>query len=355
MDTTTHRVEAAMAAVPRSHYIPDRAWDRGQPIDRSTDPERWQALVDADDAVVTQVDQGAPDGPGLATSSSSAPSVMARMLDALDVAEGMRVLEIGTGTGYNAALLAHLVGGEGHVDTVEVDEEVAAGARGRLAEAGLSNVAVHHGDGAAGHPDGGAYDRVIATCAVSRIPQAWISQAPGGVIVAPWTPHPRQPGGLLARLQVRGNTASGRFAGDLAFMSIRGAGAPEPAATGLNLEPDTAETVTTDPWELLSPDSVWPLWITVPGWIYGMRRDDDLPWVMWIASTHEYGWARISPASEGYLAEQGGHRRVWDELTAAWQWWHHHGTPDSTEFGLTVAPHGEHRTWFAPNGPTWTH
>ena len=101
---------------------PDTVWFRNPdgwptllPLHRGDDPDRWLELTYThDDAVVTQIDDGHPSGPGLAgamqTSSASAPDIVAIMLAALDAHEGHRVLEIGTGTGYNAALLAHRLG-----------------------------------------------------------------------------------------------------------------------------------------------------------------------------------------------------------------------------------------------------
>lgn len=141
------------------------------------------------DAVVTQVDDGAENGPGLPTSSSSAPSIMAAMLDALDVRPDQWVLEIGTGTGWNAALLCELVGDADRVTTVEVDPVLAERARGALEDAGYRTRVVT-GDGAAGFPALAPYDRIIATCTVRDIPRAWLAQTrDGGLIVAPWSPR----------------------------------------------------------------------------------------------------------------------------------------------------------------------
>ncbi|MGH3913594.1 MAG: methyltransferase domain-containing protein, partial [Pseudonocardiaceae bacterium] len=113
----------AFLAVPRHAFIPDLVWRQDPsiegpndliPLRRSEDPVTWLELAYADDAVITQVDDGTPAGPELSgydiTSSASMPLLVSRMLTALDVEAGQRVLEIGTGTGYNAALLAHRLG-----------------------------------------------------------------------------------------------------------------------------------------------------------------------------------------------------------------------------------------------------
>lgn len=149
---------ASFLAVPRTHFIPEVIWHEVdgvlRPLRRTEDPDRWQALASAEDAVVTQVDDGHPDGPGdLPTSSASQPDVVALMLGHLDVQGGERVLEIGTGTGWNAALLAHRLGPE-RVITIEVDPEVAAQARTALKDSGYGAVTVITGDGAQGYLPG---------------------------------------------------------------------------------------------------------------------------------------------------------------------------------------------------------
>ncbi|MFD8312107.1 methyltransferase, partial [Streptomyces sp. NPDC059694] len=123
-------------AVPRSGFIPPDVWrqlpDRCVPV---VGPDAWSALVNSDEPVVTQLDDGAEGGPGVATSSNSMPSMVARMLGLLDVEDGNRVLEIGTGTGYVAALLCERLGDD-LVHSVEVDPVVARQATAALARAG---------------------------------------------------------------------------------------------------------------------------------------------------------------------------------------------------------------------------
>ena len=131
----------AFLAVPRHAFIPDLIWQQKHgdlvPFRRADDPDRWLRLAYASQqSLITQVDDGDPAGPGLIgdriSSSASQPNVVALMLAALDVQPGMRVCEIGTGTGYNAALLAHRLGAE-DVTTIEVDATVADRARAALA------------------------------------------------------------------------------------------------------------------------------------------------------------------------------------------------------------------------------
>ncbi|MGH3495148.1 MAG: methyltransferase domain-containing protein, partial [Sciscionella sp.] len=100
------------------------------------------------------------------SSSASRPDVVASMLAVLDVEAGMTVCEIGTGTGYNAAVLAARLGAE-NVTTIEIDPEIAARARRSLRATG-HDVTVVTGDGALGYPPRAPYDRVIATASVQR-------------------------------------------------------------------------------------------------------------------------------------------------------------------------------------------
>ncbi|MGB6162216.1 MAG: methyltransferase domain-containing protein [Pseudonocardiaceae bacterium] len=193
---TTSAWEALLADVPRAPFIPDTIWvddDSGAglvALSRHTDPDRWHAAVSANAPVVTQVNLGdvAPGQKGRFPSSScSQPSVVADMLNNLDLWPGQSVLEIGTGTGWNAALLANLVGAHGRVVTIEVDPCLAAGAQRALANAGYHPFVIT-ADGLSGHSAGAPYGRVICTAAIrERVPWSWLDQLrPGGRLVTPW-------------------------------------------------------------------------------------------------------------------------------------------------------------------------
>ncbi|MBV7669234.1 methyltransferase domain-containing protein [Streptomyces halstedii] len=209
----------AYALVPRRAFLPDDIWPfdmkTGQVVhvSRADDERRWQEYADADLPVVTQWDDGEHEGrrPGrLPTSSASMPSLVFQMLDLLTVDEGSKVLEIGTGTGWNAALLAHRAGEE-NVVSVEVDRSVADQAKRALDRFGAL-VEVVHGDGSRGAPDRAPYDRTLATCGVREIPFDWVAQTrPLGVIVAPWGTCFTHDDALV-RLQVQPN-AQGRHLG----------------------------------------------------------------------------------------------------------------------------------------------
>ncbi len=119
-------------------------------------------------------------------SSSSQPTIMAIMMEQLDLRPGLQVLEIGAGTGYNAAILAHVVGEGGSVTTVDIDQDIVDEAGGHLSNTGYGHVKAVCGDGFKGFPKGKPYDRIIATVGAYDVSPHWFDQLKeGGVIVVP--------------------------------------------------------------------------------------------------------------------------------------------------------------------------
>jgi len=148
------------------------------------------------------------------------PTVVAEMLTVLRAEPGMSVLEIGTGTGWNTALLAHRLGGE-HVTSVEIDPHISAHAPTALADAGYGAITVLTGDGTLGHPRRAPYDRVLSTACVYPVPYPWIAQTrAGGLVLTPWGTEYYN-GHLLALTVAGDGTATGRIVGKTAFMTIR--------------------------------------------------------------------------------------------------------------------------------------
>ena len=158
------RIADAFRHVPRHLFVP------------SVPPTRAYR----DEAIPTRFREGR------AISSCSQPAIVAWMLQQLAPRPGQRVLEVGAGTGYNAALLSDLVGAGGRVTTLELDGEIAAAAREHLAAAGVSNVDVVCTDGGLGWPAGAPYDRMIVTAGATEVPPTWRQQlGDGGLLVLP--------------------------------------------------------------------------------------------------------------------------------------------------------------------------
>ncbi len=215
--------QEAFESVPRHLFVPyyyvgaqggyERLWGEDRDPRRH---ERWLRGAYSDSPLATRVRNGE------LLSSSSQPSLMAKMLTELEVREGNAVLEVGAGTGYNAALLAHRLG-DGLVTTIDLDPEITESARQHLAVAGY-HPAVVTGDGSRGCPERSPYDRIIVTCTVTSIPRSWLAQChPGAHILAPFATG-------LIDLRVRGaEHAEGRFLDTPAyFVPLRGADRPEP-------------------------------------------------------------------------------------------------------------------------------
>jgi len=123
--------------------------------------------------------------PILAGQTISAPSMIAIMLEAAKLKKGLKVLEVGAGSGYNAALLAELVGHE-NIITIERIPELVGWAKKNLKKAGYENIRVIHGDGSLGYEEEAPYDRIVVTAGAPKISKAWVKQLKkGGMIIAP--------------------------------------------------------------------------------------------------------------------------------------------------------------------------
>lgn len=339
-----------MESTPRDEFAPDRLWrwdgDGYVPVDRGADEDAWVALVYAgpDDAAVTQVVDGVP------TSSLSCQAVVVDMLDSLLLEPGHRVLELGTGTGWNAALAARRAG-PGNVVSVEVDPGLAEGARKALAASGL-DLCVEVGDGAAGRPSERLWDRVISTYAVERVPWAWIAQArPGGRVVTPWG----RLGHLALTVADDGGSASGWVQGLATFMPAR----DTPAERGFadvrgDAEVGEEREVVRDLAPLCDDAHLlFALRVALPELRVRAARDADgvNAWI----HDGDASWAVYSASADGMTTlYQGGPRRLGDELETAWDRWIAAGAPGLYDHGMTVTPDTQF-VWAydSDTGPRW--
>ncbi len=323
--------------VPRHPFVPE-FWTRaddGQRRVTTADPD-WLDLVYTDDALATQLTDG------VATSSSTAPGLMLTMLQALDVADGHRVLEIATGTGYNAALLSERLGSH-QVMTVEVDPVLARRAGSRLRRSGYTPLVIT-GDGREGYPAQAPYDRLIATCGFTTIPAAWLEQVrPAGLIVCPlgW--------GTVRLVVADDGRAEGRFLPEGSyFMAVRDTG-----TTGTAAHPGRPSTTSDRPTGLdlaaVAEDDAFRfvLSLVAPETSLAWEHDDEghvAAVELWSA---DGAWAR----AEGETVRQAGPRLLWDAMEAAHELYVEHGRPDRERFGVTVTAEGQ-RIWLdAPSRP----
>ncbi len=344
-------IRSAVESVPRHAFAPARLWHWDGhtyvPLDRDADADRWAAEVygGPDDAAIIQVIDGLP------TSSLSCQGVVVDMLDSLLLEPGHQVLELGTGTGWNTALLAQRVG-PGRVSSVEVDAVLAEQARSRLDSAGIP-VRAHLGDGAKGWADGAPYDRVIATYAVEEVPWAWVAQTrPGGRIVTPWG----RLGHVALTVAEDGRSVSGWFQGLAQFMPARGTTTAHRGFRSIRGgNPVQNERPVLRDLAPLREDShlLFALRVALPDVIVLAAADADgtNAWLHDNASS----WAVLSALGKGRtVAHQGGPRRLADEMERAWDVWEAAGSPDVYDYGMTVTPGGQYVWANDPLiGPRW--
>ncbi|EMF00012.1 ATP-grasp peptide maturase system methyltransferase [Streptomyces mobaraensis NBRC 13819 = DSM 40847] len=322
--------------------------------------EEWLRQAYADETLVTQFDgqeidwsdprpiQGAHP-----TSSSTLPALVVHMLEELQVHDGMSVMEVGTGTGYSAALMCHRLGPE-RVTSVETDPDVAARARAALGRCGYAPRLIV-GDGMAGAPGGAPYDRTIATCGVRHVPCTWVRQTrSGGLVLATLRGWMRSLG--LVRLTVdREGCAEGRFIdGDASFMIARQQDAP--GNLGVIPAPDdgTPRSTRYGPDTLTTAGSGFMAQLAMPGArFFSMPADDGTP-CTYVLDATDASFAVLTPkGDDAWNVRQGGPVALWDMLENALDTWRAADSPMPTEFGVTVTEKSQWAWLGAPDGPSW--
>jgi protein-L-isoaspartate(D-aspartate) O-methyltransferase len=191
-------------------------------ITRDPGPEEV-ALIYSDRAMITRLSRPGRDVPAsepeVPISSSSQPSLMAQMLEDLQLTRGLRILEVGAGTGYNAALLAHVVG-PGRVTAVDVDRETLSEAWDHLRAFPQRAVRLHHADGRHGFAEAAPFDRIMVTAATPDLEPDWLDQlGEGGMLLAPLALAPGL--AFIVRGTVTGGIFEGRLTRAAYFMPLR--------------------------------------------------------------------------------------------------------------------------------------
>ncbi len=337
-------VPEAFAAYPR-HWFIDRLG--GVDIDPTTcDPELLERIY-SDQALCLQ-QQGE-----VGTSSTSQPSLMAQMMVDAGLRPGARVLEIGTGSGWNAALMAHLVGPTGSVVSVEVDPALAAAAQRHLDRLPTTApVALRCADGLLGAPDLAPFDAIMVTVACPDIPVAWLSQlAAGGRLVLPYA----LPDGSAPLLALRRESEGwhGRWLRWAWFVGLRGDTLPD-WPSPRQVEGELARRdLPAGPW--LQPGSglrataSLDLWLMTHDDAFAVARyDDRLMGGLWqpdalaLADAPELRWR--------------GDAALADRLAAHCQAWQRAGSPKLTDYTVHLADPGPSRNvvpWARPVTPLW--
>lgn len=358
---------AAVVDVPRHEFVDDffTATDAadGSPTvyapSSQLDADEFLRTTYSNETLVTQLDgrltpndaQGPI--PGIPTSSSTMPGLVVRMWEDLEVRDGDRVLEVGTGTGYSTALGCHRLG-EDHITSIEVDPAVAARAKASLGRVGYHPRLVI-GDGLAGWAEYAPYDRIIATCAVRNIPFAWVEQCrPGGVILVTlsgWL----DPTGLAKLTVTDAGRAEGAFIDpDVGFMPARA------EAAEFLMIPKLSDDLPGRPTRF-GPDVLadpGPLrrvvQLAVPSGQYAQfGPGQDLPEHLFVESDDSYVYFRSTPS--GWSVHQGGRRPLWDEAERAIECWLAAGSPALDSFRISATSSGatisfdNKREWLLPS------
>ncbi len=217
----SEKIIRAFSVIPRHPFVDhyylhegggSRLWTKHE----QDDSAGWYEHIYSDEALITQVDQY-----GRTLSSSSQPGVMACMLQALDMQPGMRVLEIGTGSGYNAAILAHLAGDPGLITTIDIDADLIEQAKHVLPQVIGEGMTIAQADGNSGYEAHAPYDRIILTASTPALPAALLKQlAPDGILVGILQPKFAMLGGLL-KAQKQGEELKGNIINTASFMELR--------------------------------------------------------------------------------------------------------------------------------------
>ena len=355
------RWRPVVAAVPRHVFVPRWwAWSQRGPLlwhdtwelrDGPADPQAWLDNAYADRSLVTRIgprhaDHATPQErpTGRPTSSATMPGLVVQMYRHAMIGGGMRVLDVGTGSGYGCALLAKRLG-DRRVTSVDIDEYVTGAAAGRLDAIGLHpHIVTADATGPLTETLPGTYDRIVAMVAVRPVPAGWLAVLrTGGRLVTTITG--------TALLDTADKTPDGGAAGraewDRAgFMNARTGPdyAPGLLERFAAIRDADGEQVGAGRYPVVNVTLLWDLYtamgVTVPGVQHHYREDDGGSRTAWML--HPDGsWARATAnADDPPVVHQAGPRRLWDVLDELRHAWLCDGTLPGYGAGVTIDPDG---------------
>ena len=266
------------------------------------------------------------------------------------------MLEIGTGTGYNAALLAHIVGDPHKIFTVEIDDALARRAQRILDQVAGEGITVYAGDGLRGYAPGAPYDRIIATGSYHKVPLDWLDQLqPGGILLMNLRGHL----GACAFLKIMkvgpGRVAHGTFLAGSDFMELRDAQTPSYRVTDLVARYLGRPTVAQRPFTCaeFDPSLLWDhrleflLQLSFPEMYFtSVHVDPMCPCLIDTASDTMLVFRPRERQGE-WLVEIKGQEQLWDKVMQAYRWWIETGGADIDAYRLEIDASGKQRVMLA--------
>ncbi|WP_416970376.1 methyltransferase domain-containing protein [Streptomyces sp. 4F14] len=341
----------AFTETPRHVFVPEYFLSRGGV------PTRWQKLTAGDghnwlwpvyenNTLVTRLQPITEEGDGfftgVPTSSSTQPSLTARMLEASELAPADEVLDAGTGTGYQAALLLHRLHSSAQLVSADIDPDLTDPARRALASLGHTPEIVT--TDIRTHDWGRRFTKVIVTCALSEVTETLRSAvAPGGRLIA--NLFPPMSGGLAVLDAKEDGRLEGRFhANGGSYMAARGKTPPDDS---LAAEVSTEGLPTDVPVDAFDDyHFTFLLAAHLPGAQLQYGTDDDSPATVMRRLVMPNGdWAEgVYVPGSGPYAREGGDTGVWGTVERWWSWYLAHDRPTWDRFGLTVTYEG-HALW----------
>lgn len=338
-------VEKAFSTVLRHKFIEKfyLSTDLQQPIINQPDnpnPEHLK-LIYSNKSLITRVTDGK------ASSSTSEPFLMAHMLELLSLSPNLKVLEIGTGTGYNAALISEIVGNQNQVVSVDIQEDVIAQTKRLLSNAGYPNINIVLGDGFYGVEEQAPYDRIIATVGTQDVSPHWIAQlSTSGLMILPlyhggWNP--------LVKIWWQDDNLKGKVVGISAFIPFGGDefGYEHSPLGSLKSFPAIEEFEQLPLFDDLETEHTRnPLmWSAFPiGFHYFMAMCDSR--TMWGMNPPGYGLydeqegiVLISPQKNCIFLK--GNRKLYSRLQELYENWRNSGKPSPFDYDIEFLPKSE--------------